>query len=499
MGFLQTLGQVGGGAAKTYFDNNLGQKWREQQIKAEISKAMGKKELDVGVDDPALWDSSLSPEQRSQLEAQTGGMGLSRVGNRAFANEYDAKTYADQYNSLSGQYGRAADVYNRFGETDKALGLQRDKQMLDNSEQAAKLALAADRRQEQMATQQGKSFEWQATEQKRKDDLQENLRFGAGLSPKDRAAYNLEAYQTHGAPGEAERYQATQLALQTATGDARAKELHQGMVNALLTKGPTGVVEWYNSIGDGMTAKMKQTKDGTVIERYAGNTLVDATKPFKNSTQAMLQLGAMMTPEGALQLAKLEDDQRRTEAALIAARRPTAGGGETAASFQREMFNNYVAEIKRANPNIPESQAKTMAYAKLRDDYTQRDAIPAKPMSIKEKEEARALISERVRAENPKAKAGVINGLIQDELAAVGLGSGAKDPFAALANDSGSKPSRPAASATPQPGLKRADPNAAYMEKFEKWKAAKERYEHFSKKGDAAGMAHWKPIMDAYK
>jgi len=529
MGFLTTLGQVGGGAAKTYFDNNLSQKWRAQQIKDEISKAVGRKEVDTGVDDPALWDSSLSPEQRSQLEAQTGSMGLSRVGDRSFSTPHEANVYADQYNSLGGQYGRAADVYAQFGEVDKSLGLRRDKQQMDNAERAAKMAEDMNRRQEQQAAQQGEVFARQQADWAMKDAVTGGVKRAAdaGASVQALGAIDknellrsfggnraaMDAYLAEASGAGSAGNQARMIAQSAReAGDITTATTQEAAANAEDAKSATMAYDALRS-GDIQKANVLWNSRGTT-----GQLIVPAGKNKKGEALYNIVdlksavagkpavLGTPATPDQLiLQHMPLEVRQKmnlqEAQIALLRAQandpdlRTTSGGGETAASFQREMFNNYVADIKRQNPKMPDSQAKTLAYAKMRDDYTQRDATPAKPMSVKDEMEAKALLAEDIRVANPKMSAPAVAALAQRELdKRLGRGANpASNPYAGLTDDSAPS-KKPTA-----PGLTKADPNAAYMERFEKWKAAKERYEHFAKQNNAAGMAHWKPIMDSYK
>lgn len=190
MGFGSGVGAFAQGFTQGLSQSDaIAKQWREQQIKREIAKVMGNQGVDRGVEDEALWRSDLSPEQRAMLEQQTGKLGLSRVGNRDFGTPTEAQAFAEQYNSPEQQMSRVADVYGKYGDVERALGLRRDVQNMAFQRQQMDLAKAADARAAEQSRMQADIFKHTQDEWKAKEALKAGLQRASADAASEQASY----------------------------------------------------------------------------------------------------------------------------------------------------------------------------------------------------------------------------------------------------------------------------------------------------------------------
>jgi len=113
-------------------------KMRKYEIERQVKDALEGKSASLGVDDPALWMSDVSPQQQEMLHAQTSDMGLHQFNGKNFVGETDALAAANQYNAAPAKMQRLADVYGRFGDAEKAMnyGLAAERYQRDAAQQA---------------------------------------------------------------------------------------------------------------------------------------------------------------------------------------------------------------------------------------------------------------------------------------------------------------------------------------------------------------------------
>ena len=242
---------------------------------------------------------------------------------------------------------------------------------------------AADR--QEMYGLQKRQIEGQLSDADRKRDRQEALDFDIASAmelgtPEEQTAGVLAAYRKFDPKAAAELENTyTQRDLNKLT--LRGKQLQQGYTEAYMKGGLDGAVQWYSQVNDGFDAKLVRGKNGQMqLVKYDPRDPEGTATALVSGDERKVSswLGASMTPGGFLELAKTEADIRLKDAYANAAGRRGSGGD----SLQERVFNSYVAETMRNHPGIPRSQAETMAYAKLRDDYSQRDTPAAKGPSI---------------------------------------------------------------------------------------------------------------------
>jgi hypothetical protein len=228
----------GGMATGIPVGQGLGKQWRDRKMRDEIAEAMKERQAELGAEDEALWQSDLSDQQRRMLQAQTGDMETSRVGLQTFSTPTEAKAYADQYNSMPGRMRRTADIYNKYGYADKAMGLHKDLYSMEQSK------LAAEREGERLAMEKARHgqaqtlFEQQQAEQGRKTNYRDAYNAMQWVTdPKDRDVGLRAVHGALGDIGAAEQFDAQRLQAEAAQRANEAQKRQDDEATAIMAYG----------------------------------------------------------------------------------------------------------------------------------------------------------------------------------------------------------------------------------------------------------------------
>ncbi len=259
----------------------------------------------------------------------------------------------------------------------------------------------------------------------------------------------------------AEREENKQKIIESILRQSRAMydDIESGDPNAVMNL-VTQAVDFYNSdVTDGRTAKLVMGKNGGfVAEIYDDKTgkKIDSqplTSTYLKSVVGQWQDYQLRNADVSLGL-KLRDredrlgqqnwerafaergmglkeralasDERYKQAMLGVYR---ARANDNPGDFQREIFNNYFAAVKEQNPEMSDAQARVQAYKLMRDDYSQRDVAPAKPMSPKDRLEFEQMLTSEVSAMYPGLKGQALAIKVQEE-AERRINGVMKDPYA---------------------------------------------------------------------
>lgn len=388
MSFWTTLGQVGGGAADSYFRNNLGEKWDQARRKKAVSDELaGLKPHAPDAKQQAAFDAEnakMAAEDNALINdpAASGDMPVRTQGDYQYGTPVTAPISEDE------RYARMEDIYRRHGFDDRAdqYGLRAYNIKRDNKQDARQAI--QDASAERMNALNATNLEMRNTEaayQQAQREAAEN--FASAIAT---AKANGEPLDFNTQMAVAGQYGVNQQNMQAAMIAAnnldkaeveRARDARiQKAATAAEKGGLNGMINLFNTdpdFNDSTSVSATKTKNGMVVLTRKTNDgkVLHTSQPMTEQEAIVSSLTSLKDQTASLKMHMEIEDHKAKQALQKAQAYNATQSGNLAgaqAAIQQELA---AAKTAAAQARMEAVNAKSENHSKAVNDGVRQIAL----------------------------------------------------------------------------------------------------------------------------